>query len=367
MRKIVIDARELRTSTGRYVEQLLYSLQEVDTDLAHRYLVLLKPKDMDTWEPRSKRFAKVACPYKEFTFAEQAGMLGQLIKLRADLVHFTMVQQPILYQGKTVTTMHDLTTLRFDNPAKQPLVFKIKQFVYRWVNYIAAHKSKIVITPTEYVKNDVAKAMRINSRKVTVTYEAGASIDVATERMEGLEEKQFIMYVGRPNPHKNLSRLIEAFSLLKQDMPELHLVLAGKTDALFKRHERDVKRLGIPDVHFTGFITEGQLRWLYEHTAAYIYPSLSEGFGLPGLEAMAHGAPVVSSNATCLPEVYGEAARYFDPMSVEAMAAAIRSVLTKPQVRDDLIAAGYKQVKKYSWKRMAEQTLAIYQRVLEEN
>ncbi len=118
MKKIVIDARELNTSTGTYVKNLLNYLQEIDTDLSHRYVVLLKPKDMDIWEPKSKRFTKMSCRYKEFTFGEQIGIFGQLIKLGPNLTHFTMVQQPILYQGKVVTTMHDLTTLRFNNPSK---------------------------------------------------------------------------------------------------------------------------------------------------------------------------------------------------------------------------------------------------------
>jgi len=366
MKKIVIDARELRTSTGRYVERLLHYLQEVDTDKSHRYIVLLKPKDMDGWEPRSKRFTKVACPHKEFTFAEQFGLLWQLVRLRPDLVHFGMVQQPVLYQGAVITTMHDLTTLRFGNPAKNRFVFRMKQRIYHVVNYIAAHKSRAIITPSEYVKDDVARVMRINSRKITVTYEAGDVMDSSPDPIPALEGKTFLLYVGRPNPHKNLDRLIEAFSTLKQDLPDLQLVLAGKQDTLFRRHASRIQHLGIPDIHFTGRVSDSQLRWLYEHTAAYVFPSLSEGFGLPGLEAMAHGAPVVSSNATCLPEIYGDAARYFDPTDVDDMAQAIKTVLAKPAVREALVAAGYKQVKRYSWKRMAEQTLEIYKHTLNE-
>jgi len=366
MKKIVIDARSLRTSTGRYVEHLLHYLQEVDTDLSHRYVVLLKLRDMDSWEPTSKRFTKVACPYKEFTFAEQVGLFGQLIKIGPNLTHFAMVQQPILYQGKVVTTMHDLTTLRFNNPSKNRFKFGVKQRVYRWVNYIAAHKSRAIIVPSEYVKDDVARVMRLNSRKITVTYEAGLSIEAEPEPIEDLVDKQFIMYVGRPNPHKNLERLIEAYSLLKADKPELHLVLAGKRDSLYKHHAHEVEEKGIADVHFAGHISDGQLRWLYEQTAAYVFPSLSEGFGLPGLEAMAHGAPVISSNATCLPEIYGEAAYYFDPLDTEALVKAIKAVITRQDLRNKLIEAGHQQVKKYSWKRMAEQTLDIYRQILGE-
>jgi len=366
VKKIVIDARELRTTSGRYVERLLAYLQEVDTDMSHRYVVLLKPSDMNGWQPTSKRFTKVACPHKEFTFAEQSGLLIQLLHLNPDLVHFPMVQQPILYQGKVVTTMQDLTTLRFVNPSKNSLIFKFKQRVYWWVNYIAARKSVAIITPTEFVKDDVARHMHVNSRKITVTLEAGDTIDADPEPIEELEGKQYIMYVGRPLPHKNLERLIDAFAILKQTHPGLHLVLAGKTDALFRRHERETNRKGIPDVHFTGFVPDPQLKWLYQHTAAYVFPSLSEGFGLPPLEAMSCGAPVVSSNATCLPEVNGGAAYYFDPLDIQDMANAIGKVISSQELRTKLIAAGKKQFKKYSWRRTAEQTLDVYRQVLGE-
>ncbi len=366
MKQIVIDARELRTSTGRYVERLLNYLQDVDTDASHKYIVLLKPKDMDGWTPSSKRFTKVACKYKEFTFSEQFGFLRQLLLLKPDLVHFPMVQQPILYRGRVVTTMQDLTGLRFANPTKNRFVMKFKLWVYKWVNIIAVRKSKLLITPSEFVKDDVARTLSVNSRKITVTYEAGDSVNAKPEPMEGLSGKQFIMYVGRPFAHKNLERLIEAFAIVKQSNPDLHLVLAGKKDVIYKKHERETNRKGIPDVHFTGFVSDGELRWLYEHCEAYVFPSLSEGFGLPPLEAMAHGAPVVSSDATCLPEIYGDAAYYFNPTDVEAIAKAISDVLKKPELRKKLIKAGKARVKTFSWERMAEQTLDIYKQALGE-
>ncbi len=367
MKKIVIDARELRTTTGRYVERLLHYLQEIDTDKSHRYIVLLKPKDMGGWEPTNKNFTKTVCTSKEFTFTgEQLGLLWQLNEIGGDLVHFPMAQQPILYNKPVVTTMQDLTTLRFVNPSKNPIIFKIKQSAYKWVNIVAARKSVALITPSEFVKDDVARTLSVNSRKITVTYEAGDSIQDAPEPLEEFEGKQFIMYVGRPQPHKNLERLIEAFATLKQSHLGLHLVLVGKKDVLYRRLEQETTRNGVPDVHFTDFISDGSLRWLYEHCAAYVFPSLSEGFGLPGLEAMAHGAPVVSSDATCLPEIYGDAAHYFDPTDVTAMAAAIGDVIDSPKLRAKLIANGKARVKTFSWKRMAEQTLDVYVQALAE-
>jgi glycosyltransferase involved in cell wall biosynthesis len=118
-------------------------------------------------------------------------------------------------------------------------------------------------------------------------------------------------------------------------------------------------------VIFTGFVSEGELKWLYQNCVAYVFPSLSEGFGLPALEAIVSGAPVASSNATCLPEVYGDAAHYFDPLNVEDMAAKVGDIIDDPKLRAELIAKGKKQAAKYSWRRMAEQTLAVYNRALD--
>ncbi len=358
--KIVVDARFLRTTTGRYIDRLLHYLQEVDK--TNDYTVLLKPQDMDGWQPTNQKFSKLACPYKEFTFAEQLQLLWQIRSLKADLVHFTMVQQPVFYGGRAVTTMHDLTTLRFRNPSKNWLVFSLKQLVYRWVNKRVAQKSKSIITPSQFVKNDIASFAGIPKNKIVVTYEATEKILAKPEPISGLGKNQFIMYVGRPQPHKNLRRLMGAFEVLKTSHPDLKLVLVGKVDPLYRMHQRWAQRRGLKDVVFTGFVTDGQLRWLYENTAAYVFPSLSEGFGLPALEAMAHGAPVASSNATCLPEIYGEAANYFDPLEITDIKNKIEQILDNEKLRKALIQKGFSQVQKYSWRKMAEETLEVYRR-----
>lgn len=363
MKHIVIDARELRTSSGRYVERLLHYLQRADH--VHRYSVLLKPADMKGWKPSNSRFQKVVCPYKEFTFSEQLGLRRQIRSLQADLVHFPFPQQPIWYRGRAVTTIHDLTTLRFTNPDKHPLVFKLKQQIYAYVIRRAARKSVAVLTGSQFVKDDVVQFTGVNPSKITVTREAADPITDAPEPLQELKGKQFIMYVGRPTPHKNLERLVEAFGTLRAQHPELVLVLAGKSDANYQRIETLVAARGIKNVVFSGFVSEGQLRWLYEQCAAYVFPSLSEGFGLPGLEAMVHGAPVVASNATCLPEIYGDAAHYFDPLDAQAMTDAINEVLTDKDLRQKLVEAGKPQAARYSWQRLAEQTLEIYNNTLD--
>jgi len=270
----------------------------------------------------------------------------------------------VLYRGRVVTTMHDLTTVRFKNPAKNPVVYRIKQQVYKWVNKRVARKSQAILVPTQYVKDDVVKFTGINPEKVTVTYESADPISTAPESMPNLESKKFIMYVGRPTPHKNLERLVEAFAIIKKTHPDMFLVLAGKKDFNYNQIEQTVQKANINDVIFTDFITDAQLRWLYENTAAYVFPSLSEGFGLPGLEAMAHKSPVVSSNATCLPEVYRDAVLYFDPLNINDMATKITEVTDSPALRQKLISAGTALLPSYSWRKMAEETLAVYDKTI---
>ncbi len=362
MAKILIDARESGTSTGRYIDKLVEYLHKIPTD--HDIQILTKKHRVGFMHEIAPTFTVTETPYAEFSFGEQLGLKKQIESLKPDLVHFGMVQQPVLYRGKVVTTMHDLTTIRFRNPSKNAVIFTVKQLVYKWVNKRVAHKSRVVITPTNFVKRDVVHYCHIPAEKVVVTLESADKIQEEPKAIKELENKQFIMYVGRPTPHKNLPRLIEAFTELQKDYPKLYLVLAGKKDALYEAHERSITEKGMKNVMFTGFVTDGQLRWLYEHTACYAFPSLSEGFGLPGLEAMTHGAPVASSNATCLPEVYGEAAIYFDPKDSRGMADAIRSILSDTELKKECIKRGHTQVAKFSWEHMANQTFDIYNGVL---
>jgi glycosyltransferase involved in cell wall biosynthesis len=362
--KIVIAARESGTSTGRYVDKLIEYLHKINPDLG--LMILTKSHRIDFMKKIAPHYKVQACDIKEFSVAEQTRLNKLLRSLKAELVHFSMVQQPIFYRGKVVTTMQDLTTLRFTNPSKNLIVFKFKQIVYKYVNKIAARKSKAIITPSEFVKKDILKFVNIKSEKITVTHESADRITDVPEPISGLLAKDFIVYVGRPQPHKNLSRLIDAFVLLQKKHPNLKLVLAGKKDVLFLQHEKRVVELCLKDlVFFTDFVSEGQLRWLYENCQAYVFPSLSEGFGLPGLEAMMHGAPVVSSNATCLPEIYGHAAHYFSPYSTKEMAEKIDDVLTNKTLRVRLIKQGRQQVKSYSWTQMAKKTLEVYNQALE--
>jgi len=363
MSRIVIDARESGTSTGRYLDKLVEYLHQLKPK--HEITLLAKPHRFEYLRGVAPSFKLVETPFKEFSFGEQLGFKKQIESLQPDLVHFPMVQQPVWYRGKVVTTMQDLTTIRFRNPTKNPVVFWVKQQVYKWVNQRVAHKSSHIITPSQFVKDDVVAYTHIKPSKVTVTLECADFIKDKPEPVPGIGDKRFIMYTGRPTPHKNLGRLIDAFAALHKSRPDLYLVLVGKKDANYALHEANVQAKGIPNVIFTGFVSDGQLKWLFEHCTAYAMPSLSEGFSLTGVEAMMHGAPVASSNATCLPEVHGDAAHYFDPLDVVDMTVKIGEVVDNPDLRKELIAKGKKQAATYSWKRMAEQTLQVYEKVLQ--
>jgi glycosyltransferase involved in cell wall biosynthesis len=358
---IVIDARIINSSTGRYVERLLHYLQQVDTE--NNYTVLIPSKDITYWAPTASNFTVAVADFKNYSFEEQNGLKKLLDSLQPDLVHFCMPQQPIAYKGVSVTTFHDLTLFDTYNSDKNWLVFHSKQFIGRFVFTIAARKSRHVITPTEYVRRDVSTRLGIPMSKITATYEAA---DVFDGEIKAYEQpfNEFILYVGQQSDYKNIKRLGDAHQKLLEKHPDLGLILVGNKNASALKTEAYFKEKGYRNILFTGFVSDDQLAWLFKHCQTYVFPSLMEGFGLPGLEAMAYGAPVASSNATCLPEVYGKAAQYFNPTDSNDIVRAIEDILANPTFRDELIANGYKQVKKYSWRRMAEQTHAVYMNAL---
>ena len=363
MSRIVIDARESGSSTGRYVDELIRYLHKLAP--AHEFIILTKSERLPFMAQTVPNFKAVAADYKEFTFAEQLGLKKLIESQQPDLVFFPAAQQPVWYRGKVVTTIQDLTTVRFRNPEKNPLVFWLKLQVYKWVIKQVTRKSTAVITPSQFVKDDTAQFTGIDPSKITVTYEAADVFADVPQPIDNFVGKDFIMFNGRPLPHKNLRRVIEAFAVLSVQYPNLYLMLAGKKNSSQVGYVALADKLGIGDkVILTDWITDGQLKWAMQHTKAYIYASLSEGFGLPPLEAMLYGAPVVSSNATCMPEVLGDAVHYFNPTDVHDMATKIAEVLDDPVLREELIEKGAKQVKKYSWKHMAEQTLVVFEKAL---
>ncbi len=360
---IVIDARIINSSTGRYVERLLTNLEKLNSP--HRFTILVPSADKDYWQPTSTNFTVTVADFANYSFAEQLGFKRFLDTLNADLVHFCMPQQPVLYKGTTVTTVHDLNQLRLTEVDDMPVVvLRAKQRVLKWLLQRVARQTAHVITPSEYTKRDFIELTEIDESKVTVTYEAADALSDKPRTVTRLHNIPFILYVGRAEPYKNNRNLIRAHQLLLSKFPDLQLIIVGKKDTFRERDIAWVGEQGYKNVVFYGFADNAELAWMYEHCKAYVFPSFMEGFGLPGLEAMQHGAPVVSSDATSLPEIYGNAALYFDAHNHGDIAAKLELVLSDEKIATKLRTRGNLCYKKYSWRRMAEQTLAIYNEAL---
>lgn len=360
---IAIDARFLNSGTGTYGVKLLDYLQRLDT--TNTYSVIVKTKDADYWQPTNPNFTVHPVDFPYYSFAEQTGFKAFLDELHPDLVHFAMPQQPIFYKGKRVTTMHDLTLLKTYNSDKNWFIFHFKQFLGRFAFKYIARISDHIIAISKNTKREYQAFTPIPDDKISVIYEA-AEARTGELLPYDVPFKKFIMYVGQQPDYKNLRRLAEAHQTLLDKYPDLGLVFVGRMNEDTKRNKAHYEKLGYKNIHFTGFITDAQRDWLFTQASAYVFPSLMEGFGLPPLEAMAYGTPVVSSNASCLPEILGDAAEYFDPKDITSMASSIERVINDSELRAEMIARGHKQVAKYSWKKMARETHAIYMKVLKD-
>lgn len=362
--KIAIDARMIGwTGPGTYTKRLLEFLQHIDQ--TNDYTVLLLKRNWESWEPKSPNFKKLLADFEPYSASEQIGLAYLLYRLKPNLVHFLMPNIPIFYFGRHITTVHDLTLIDYNTSRRVKWVYAVKRRVFRLVMWVAVRFSAHLITPTKFVKRQIVERYRTDESKITVTYEA---VDTMNTKPESIERyslpKEFILSVGNFYPYKNLGLVIDALVKLKANGRRVNFVAVGKTDYFTELLKRKAETLGVEDqVVFTGYATTGQLVSLYEKASLYVFPSLSEGFGLPGLAAMAQGVPVLAAKASCLPEVYGDAAMYFDPNDATSLASAITALLDAPAKLLQLKQAGSRQAEKYSWLKMASETLAVYEKL----
>ncbi len=368
--RIGIDARIYSTrftGVGRYVAELIRNLLEIDKK--NEYVIFMNREGYDSFEPNTKRVQKVLVNARHYSFAEQLRYWWILRSYKLDLMHFTHFNMPILYRGPSVVTIHDLTLSFFPGKKMNSAFYR---FAYNLVLQGAVKHARKIIAVSENTRNDLKEVAGVEPGRVEVIYEGVDGQFTPRENAEAVEHtlkkygisREFILYTGVWRSHKNLVNLIRAFKLLREDESfEAQLVITGEEDPYYPEVKRTVQEMGLEhDVVYAGLVPEDELVALYQAAKIYAFPSLYEGFGLPPLEAMRCGTPVVASKSSCIPEICGEEnALFFDPYDPQDMAHALQRVWVDPELQKQLRDRGLKHSLKFSWEDMAEKTLKIYE------
>lgn len=400
--RIGIDARMLHfTGIGRHISNLVSLVPALDT--ANEYVIFLRAEDIAGFDDSAANVTKVATISTYYDLVEQTTHLGVLNAAKLDLLHVPHFNIPIRYRSRLIVTIHDLIQAKL--PSEKTAKAEIKRLGYRFVIGQALRKAERIIAVSNFTKQDIVQTFGTNPSRIQVIHNGvdtrfvkknfPRTLIASTLDKYGVKQP-YLLYVGLSSPHKNLARLIEA--LAKQDevrarraVPQLddttvipassagkpdadsgsraehpHLVLAGKLDPRYTPElERLTHELGLTDrVHFTGFVPDEELEVLYNAAAAFVFPSLYEGFGIPPLEALACGTKIISSNAASLPEVLGDQATYFDPQDVNDMAAKIALVLdSEVQLGTNRLTDSLSPLP-FNWNKMAEETVRAYQEAL---
>lgn len=380
---IGIDARFVGpqgTGLGKYTEKLIENLAAIDDK--NNYVIFLTTEGSNQnykWGSKKNFKIKVTnIPW--YSVGEQHKMPKILKDENLDLLHVPHFNVPIFYRGKFVVTIHDIIHHKFSETSattRSPLIFKGKRFAYRLVIANAVKKSQKIIVPSSFVKEQVVNHFKISPSKVVVTYEAAEEEYSSPPRLPGRSEgsakilskykikQPFLIYVGNAYPHKNLDHLLEAFKLLTENREpstnNLSLVIVCARDIFANRLKQKIDDLNLSSrVTLTGYIGPSELPAIFRMAETYVFPTFSEGFGIPGLNAMASDLPVICSEIPVLKEIYADAAVYFDPFNTSDIAKKIGAVLLDGKTRADLVKNGREQVKKYSWRKMAQETLKVY-------
>ncbi len=292
----------------------------------------------------------------------------QVLIERVDVFHGPAHFMHPGWRGKGVVTVHDLDYAAIPE-SLPPSWVKFK----RKYTALSCKKADIVIAVSKYVKDELVKTQGIDHEKIRVVHHGVSPLFRPIEdktRIRELGEKygilgRYILFVGQFNPNKNLMRLLQAFCELKRSTHLPHcLVLAGAKSSFYSLLRGEVERMRLgKDVVFTDYVPEEDLPYLYSGADLFILPSVYEGFGMPVLEAMASGVPVIASNVCSLPEIVEDAGLLVDPYYIEPMAEAIHKILVEQELRNRLIQKGLEKAKLFSWENTARRTMAVYEEV----
>jgi len=298
----------------------------------------------------------------------EAYRLTRIIQGQKDIVHLPnqdFGRYALFLETSYIVTVHDLVRCCFGFDRETIIERVLLKLDIRGIKR-ASH----IIAVSQNTRNDLIKYLAIPDDRISVIYN-GVDHSIYKPYNIKLLDRRYILYVGSERPRKNLSRLFEAFAKLKTEFPELKLVKVGtpgKSETYRRNTMRKSDSLGVTqDVILVDFISELELAYYYSSASLLVYPSLYEGFGLPPLEAMACGCPVVTSNTSTLPEVEGKAGIMVNPLDIDSLIEAMRQVLTDNELRDNMIRKGLEQSKKFSWEKAARQTQEVYNKVAEQH
>jgi len=376
--RIGIDARLYgleHAGLGRYVTRLIGEILSVDKQ--NHYVLFLKKGHLDQFKDYANVTVKeVNIPI--YGFLEQLVLPFIFAGENLDLLHVPHFNAPLLYPGKLIITIHDLIkhySKGKETTTRHPLLYTLKRVGYLFLVSSVVRKAKSILVPSEYVKQDLIKNFRLSENKIIVTYEAVDS-KIKKINLSEAEKKQilsqfglvqpFVIYTGSVYPHKNVDLLIDA--VIKHNLTkevDLMLAIVCARNVFYERINRMIIQKGAESfIKLLGFRSDEEVSRLYSLALCLVHPSKMEGFGLTGLEAMKAGLPVISSSASCLPEVYGDAALFFDPENVDDLVSKLELAIGDRNLREEFIAKGFLQVKKYSWKKMAKETIIVYRKHL---
>jgi glycosyltransferase involved in cell wall biosynthesis len=369
--RIAIDARKWRDyGIGTYVRNLVRHLAPLDTETT--YFLFCDRGDEATLRDLAENFVPVVDDSPGYSLSEHVTIPLKLRRLGASLFHSPHYVLPLLCPIPSVVTIHDCIHLLFP----QYLPHRMAHAYARFMIGSAIRRSAVVLTVSEASRRDILRLYpEAEPERIQVVPNAIDPFlvdDPGADEMERVRERyqirgRSVLYAGNIKPHKNLDRLIAAFGLLKQRAgnEDLKLLIIGDEVNRYGSLRRGVEAAGVrQDVRFFGFVPDRTLAALYRLASVFAFPSLYEGFGLPPLEAMACGTPVVTSRISSLPEVVGDAAVLVDPYSVNDIALGIERVLGDPALRADLRARGLARAQSFSWDRSVRAIHAVYMKVL---
>jgi glycosyltransferase involved in cell wall biosynthesis len=363
--RIAIDARKIHDfGIGTYIRNLLRHLARLDSST--EYVLLCQERDCPIAPALGPNFRAVPDNSPPYSLREQLSLPWALRRERADLFHAPHYVLPPLSGRASVVTIHDCIHLMFP----QYLPNRMALGYARGSLWMATRRSDRILTVSETSKRDILRFFDVDPGKITVIYngiDERFSREPAEEEIVRVRERyqlegDFVLYAGNVKPHKNLERLLDAFHLVRQHgFDDVRLVVIGDQVSKYAELRRAVHKYNLHKyVRFLGYMPDEMLAVLYRLATVFVFPSLYEGFGLPPLEAMASGTPVVTSNISSLPEVAGDAAILVDPYDPESIADGLMRVLGSAEVRSELRARGLQRAADFSWERSIQHIHRIY-------